>query len=422
MKVVIIGNGIAGNQVAFGIRNRSRIDDIHILSAETVPEYDPCSLPYYLGRNISQNMIFRKKLEDYSRHNISLHLDARVVAIDPYVKKVRTESGDFIKYDRLVLAYGGYLFIPPIEGIEKTGVFSCKQLPEIEKLRSHKGNRAVVIGSGAIGIEVAEALKNIGYRVAIIEVQDWILPAMFDRESARRLEASLCGYGVNVFTSEKVIAIKGKDRVEAVTTDHRTLPCDTVVIATGVVPDTTLAKTAGIRVERGIKTDEWMRTSNSDIYACGDCVETVDLCTGENAMFQLKHNALEQASVVAVNILGGDTKYAGAYAFARVHFWDTHGATFGKTTRSTQCDLGELEIMEKESGQDYLRLIIKENILLGGQAIGKFSNFMGYFISAMRRKDNIADLRNNWRTYCNPQASHLWTQRMIGEMIGIGGS
>ena len=422
MKVVIVGNGIAGNQVAFRIRSQNGTDDIRILSAESVPEYDPCSLPYYLGRSIPKKMVFRKRMADYDRHHISLDLNAKAVAIDPGAKAVETEAGDHVEYDKLVLAHGGHLFVPPIEGIQKAGVFSCKQLSETEKLLTHRGCKAVVIGSGAIGIEVAEALKKIGYQVAIVEVLDRILPALFDLETAKRLEASLRECGVDVLTSEKVLAIEGDDRVERVVTDQRTLPCDTVVIATGVVPDTALVKSAGIRIKRGIEVDERMQTSETDIFACGDCVETVDACTGEDAMFQLKHNALDQASVVAANILGEDVKYAGAYAFARVHFWHTHGATFGKTTHSTQCELGELEIVERESGRDYLRLILKENVLVGGQAIGRYANVIGFFISSMRRKDNMAELRNNWRAYCHPKAYHLWPQRLFGEIAGVGGA
>lgn len=417
MKIVIIGNGIAGNQVASKVREKNREDEICIVSAEAVPEYDPCSLPYFLGGDVGREVVFRKRMEYYEDQKIDLILNSRAVSIDADARCVKTENGMSIGYDKLVLAHGGSLFIPPIEGVNKPGVFSCKQLSETEKLHAHQGRRAVVIGSGAIGIEVAEALKKKGYEVAIVELLEWVLPALFDRETSKRLETALNECGIQVFTSEKVMAIEGSDSVERVITDKRTIPCDTVVIATGVVPGVALAKTAGIHVGRGIKVNDRMETSVPGIYACGDCVETIDICTGEDAMFQLKHNAIDQAEVVAANLLGEPRRYAGAYAFARVHFWDTHAATFGKTTLATKCELGALDIIEKEDKGNYLRLIVKEDLVVGGQAIGGIARHLGFFITAMRRKDKFSTIRRS-RFVATPASSYiLWPSLFMGEIV-----
>jgi NADH oxidase (H2O2-forming) len=417
MKIVIIGNGIAGNQVAFSLRERSPDIEICILSAESVPEYDPCSLPYFLGGDCEKKTVFRKRRADYKRHRIELVFDSKVVSISPQAKTVTTEKGLQIGYDKLVLAHGGDLFIPPIEGIRHRGVFSCKQLHETQKLRSHKGRRAVVIGSGAIGIEAAEALKKKGYEVTIIELLGWILPALFDEVSARRLEAALEGYGIRVLTGEKVIKIQGTKKVTGVLTDKRELPCDTVVVATGVVPGVALAKTAGIATGRGIQVNRQMETSVPDIYACGDCVETVDACTGEVAMFQLKHNAIEQGQIVARNILGEGVKYLGAYTFARAHFFNTHAATFGKTLRGTDCLLGDKKVIEKESGEDYLRVILLDGKVVGGQAIGSYADEIGLFIGAMWRKDDINCLRNKFNQMTSSGAAHSWPMVRLGQLL-----
>jgi NADH oxidase (H2O2-forming) len=418
MKVVIVGNGIAGNQVAFSLRERDKTSDICILSAEAVPEYDPCSLPYFLGGDVEKKAVFRKQMEDYQRNGIDLRFHHKVVSISPEAKRVTTEKGEQIAYDKLVLAHGGDLFIPPIEGIRNTGVFSCKQFLETEKLEAHRGKSAVVIGSGAIGIEAAEALKKKGYEVYIIELLGWILPALFDEATAKRLEVAMEGYGIHVHTGEKVLRIKGESAVTSVVTDKREIECDTVVVATGVVPGTALAKTAGIETGRGIQVNRKMETSVPDIYACGDCVETIDACTGEVAMFQLKHNAIEQGQIVAKNILGDDVKYLGAYAFARAHFFDTHAATFGKTMRATECLLGRTELIEKESGKDYLRVVLLDGKVLGGQAIGKYADGIGLLIGAMWRKDDIDHLRGTWRQIPQSGAAHAWPQIRLGQLIG----
>jgi NADH oxidase (H2O2-forming) len=419
MNVLIIGNGIAGNEVAFFLRRARPNCRITILSAERFPEYDPCSLPYFIGRDAPRNAVFRKSWQDYRTHRIQLVLEQPATAIDPEAKVVTTAQGMKFGYDRLVLAHGGSLFMPPIAGIDKEGVHSCKQLGSADRLDQHRGSAAVVIGSGAIGVEAAEALKKRGYDVTIIELLDWILPALFDPETAQRLAVRLNGYGIRVLTSEKVLRIEGAERVSAVVTDKRRIPCDTVVIATGVVPGKALAQTAGIDVERGIRVDAHLQTSVAGIFACGDCVETVDACTGEDAMFQLKHNAIEQARVVARNLIGEPATYPGAWAFARAHFFDTHAVTFGKTTRATQCELGQLEIIERNEGEDYLRIVSKEGSVVGGQAIGRFGDFIGLFIGAMWRKDRLPSIRENWPLIARQGSSAPWTYRKLGELIGL---
>ena len=419
MKIVIVGNGIAGNEVAFSLRLAQKDWEITILSAEQFPEYDPCSLPYFIGGDVPRDTVFRKDFKDYRMHRIHLELGQRVTAIDPEARVVATDQGREYGYDRLVLAHGGSLFIPPIEGIDRQGVHSCKQLDAADQLSQYRGSAAVVIGSGAIGIEAGEALKKRGYAVTIIELLDWVLPALFDPETSRRLETHLNHYGLRVLTAEKVLRIEGGESVSAVVTDKRRIPCDTVVIATGVVPGKALAETAGIKVGRGIRVNTHMETSVAGIYACGDCVETVDACTGEDAMFQLKHNALEQAQVVARNVLGEPVAYAGAYAFARANFFDTRAVTFGKTTRATQCELGQLDIIERAEGEDYLRVIVKEGLVVGGQAIGRLADYIGLFIGAMWREDSIPAIRENWALIARKGSCYPWTYRKLGELMGL---
>jgi NADH oxidase (H2O2-forming) len=419
MRVLIIGNGIAGNEVAFSIRAKAPDYEIKILSAEKFPEYDPCSLPYFVAGQVQRDVVFRKSLKDYKDNDIELVLDSKAISIDPGAKIVITEKGDEHPYDKLVLAHGGSLFIPMIEGIQKQGVLSCKLLGEADKLSSRCGRTAVIIGSGAIGIEAAEALKKKGFEVYIIELLDWIMPALFDEATAIRLQNELEGYGIHVFTGEKVLQIAGDTSVSKVITDQREIACDTVVIATGVVPGVALAQTAGITVERGIKVNQKMETSVADIYACGDCVETVDACTGEDAMFQLKHNATDQARIVALNILGAEASYIGAYAFARAHFFQTHAVTFGKTQRATDCLLGDTEVIERENGKDYLRIILLDGKVVGGQAIGSYADSIGLFMSAMWRKDDLNTLRKNWPRVIQTGSPFPWTHRKMGYLIGL---
>ncbi|HPX50130.1 MAG TPA: FAD-dependent oxidoreductase [Deltaproteobacteria bacterium] len=423
MKVVIVGNGIAGNEVASYLREHGKDKDIDItiLSAEKFPEYDPCSLPYFVGGEVDRNVVFRKSLDHYKKNRINLVLDNKAVSIDSNAKKVTTEKGDVFPYDSLVLAHGGSLFIPPIPGVNLDGVLSCKVLAEADKLARHKGTKAVVIGSGAIGIEAAEALKLKGYQVTIIELLDWIMPTLFCEGAARFLEDEMRGYGIEVYTSEKVLSIQGDGSVESVKTDKRIIPCDTVVIATGVVPGRPLAETAGVACDRGVLVNDQMLTNVDDIYACGDCVQTYDACTGEGCMYQLKHNAIEQARIVARNILGEKAQYRGAYPFARAHYFDTHAVTFGKTMKGAEriCTLDQVEVLERSTINGYLRLLLKEGKIIGGQAIGKMADYAGLLMGCMWRGEDLHEFIENWPKIAELDSPYPWQARKLGQLLGL---
>lgn len=388
MKIVIVGCGLAGNEVASGLCENKELS-ITMVSQEGHPEYDPCSLPYYVGETISREAVFRKEFSFYRKAGIKLLLNSRATGVDSRNKILHLEQAADLPYDKLVLAHGGSLFVPPLPGIDKEGVFGCKSLPEADRLALHRGERAVIIGSGAIGVEVAEALRKRGYEVTIVEILPWILPTLFDEPAARILEAALEENGIKISTSRRVIAVAGGERVTAVVLDRGEIPCDTVVLATGVVPGKPLAESAGLKVARGILVDDKLNSSDADIFACGDCVETFDAATLEPALYQLKHNALEQARIVAKNILGENVSYRGAYAFARAHFFKTHAVTFGKTLRGMPDASPGLQVLKKCRGKDYLQIILKDGFLLGGQGIGSFADEAGPLISALWQRSRL---------------------------------
>jgi len=421
MKILIAGGGIAGHEVAASLAAKNGLE-ITILSAEKHFEYDPCSLPYYIGGVIHSKSVFRKDSSFYQAGNVRIYLDCPVAAIDSVRRAAISLGGETFSYDKLILAHGGNLFIPSIPGIHQEGVFDCKSLDQADMLARHRGTRALVIGSGAIGIEVAEALKRRSYEVTVVEVLPWVLPALFDEPAGRRLERALKDCGIQVFTGERVLAVNGGGKVTGVTTDKREIPCDTVVLATGVVPGRALAETAGIKVNRGILVDDRMATSVANIYACGDCVETPDACTGDLGLYQLKHNALDQAGVVAGNILGRDLRYAGAYVFARAHFFDTHAVTFGKTLRSLKCAPEALKIIERSKGKDYLQVILRNDVIVGGQAIGGFADLIGPIMAAMWRREKIISLPEYSAEKTKALSGFPWMREKVNSLLADFGA
>lgn len=420
VRIVIVGNGIAGNAAASGIRRYNRSSKIVIVSAENCPAYDPGALPYYVGGDVPRQVVFFKNCSDYERDGVETRFGERVVGIDRQAKKVVLESREALDYDRLIIATGGVQVIPPIKGVDKEGVFCCKVLADADGLAEHRGSVGVVIGSGLIGIEAAEALKKRGYEVYLIELMDWIMPRVFDREAAELLKADLERNGIRVLVKEKVLSINGERCVQGVTTDKREIACDTVVLAAGVVPSSRIAADAGIEVtkSRGIKVDEYLSTSEKDIYACGDCVESRDAISGDSSLYLLRHNALEQAEVAAASCLGLRRRYAGAWNFTRAHFFHTHAVSIGKTV-ATMSDTSGVELVERKTDGSYYRLILKDGILVGAQAIGRYADKMGIFLGAMRRRVNMAGLRSEMEKVTRLNSPYPWNYRVIARYLSV---
>jgi NADH oxidase (H2O2-forming) len=419
MHTVIIGNGIGGNAAAFGIRKHDRNAEITIVTRENCPEYEPGALPYYISGTKARQDLFLNSFDDYSNNNINLVVD-EAREIDPEQKKLYLGGGNELIYDNLVIATGGDLIRPPFKGIEKDGVFGCKVLADADALYAREGKVAVVIGSGLIGIEACEALQKKGFKIYLLELFGWIMPRTFDEYPARKLENGLTKNGINVLTNEKLISINGDNKVESVTTDKRSIMCDTVVLATGVAPATGLARQAGaeIGLTRGIKVNEKCMTTVPDIYACGDCAETTDAITGERTLIQLRHNALEQGEVIARNCAGIPSIYKGAWSITRAHYFDTNSVSIGKTFAGIE-DKTDVEVIEREFGDDYCRLILNKGKLAGAQAIGRFAKDMGILFGAMWRKDDLAWIRANWDKVTNIKSTYPWNYRVIGRYMNL---
>lgn len=418
MNVIIIGNGIAGNRVADTLRKDNKDIAITIISQEGFPEYNPCSLPYFAAGDVTRELVFRKTIADYKKDDINLILNEKIVQLDTVCRQLVSDSGIRYSYDYLVLAYGADPKIPPIKGVGKPGVFTCTRLSEFEKLRDAASGPVVVLGSGAVGIEVAEALRKQEKEVSLVEIFDWILPGLFDREPAALLENNLLHHQINVFTGEKVSQIEGDNYPTGVVTNHRIIPCRSVVIAAGIAPDISWLSGTGIRVNQGILVDEFMQTSVPAIYACGDCAETIDAVSGDQGIFALKHNALDQAGITARNILGEKIKYNGSSTIVRVSFFNSHSVSIGSTSQKLKAK-ANLETIEKQTDEGYLKIIMIEGYVKGFQAIGRFAGYSGFFLDFMRRNENIKELRKTYRGKYLTASSHRWLYHKIGFLLGF---
>ncbi|WP_456328735.1 FAD-dependent oxidoreductase [Archaeoglobus sp.] len=363
MNVVVIGGGAAGLKAASRIRRKDGDANITVVEAGKYVSLGRCGLPYYVGGlvheidNLRETTYGAVRDEAYFKKlkNIDVLTETVATEIDrekKTVKIVRNGSEDELSYDYLIIATGVRPVKPPIEGIDAEGVTTLATPEDAEKIIEmweEGAEKAVIIGAGFIGLESAEALKNLDMEVTVIEMMDKVAPAMLDKEMAILVENHLKEKGVNVLTSTRVEKIVTEDdKVKAVIANGKEYPADIVVVATGIKPNSEIAEKAGLKIGEtgGIWVDEYMRTSDESIYAGGDCVETTFLLTGKKIIAPFGDVANKQGRVIGENITGGKAVFPGVIGTAIFKIFDF-----------TVASAGVNETVAKEAGFDYFTVL-----------------------------------------------------------------
>jgi NAD(P)H-nitrite reductase large subunit len=390
-RIVIIGNGIAGNSAISSIRTYDNNIPVTLISEEKDPLYSPCAFHKYLSGEIEEQKLFLKTYEDYRDDGVEVNFDQYVNDIDFNNRRVFTGKKS-IYFSKLVLATGSRALIPPIEGVNKNGIFALKSISDARRILSYPANNVVVIGSGPIGIEAAVAFRKKGKNVTLIEVMDHVLPRLLNKRPASIIKQILEEHGMKVLTGEKVTKFLGNSAVEGVITDKRQLECNLAVMAAGVRPNTEIAIKSGLKIGRlgGIATDSSMMTSIEDVYACGDCIESKDIFSGENTLSLLWHNARRQGWIAGCNCAGKTSKFIGSSDATTIEIFGHYISSVGKSGASfnTQEDY---ELAEKTTGLEYRGLLTVNNRLVGMQLIGRIER-AGLLVSKMIRKDRLDEL------------------------------
>jgi NADH oxidase (H2O2-forming) len=402
LKVVVIGNGIGGFSTASTIRHLDNQCDISMISAETHPLYSACVLPDYISGEISRERVFVKSDKDYMDLGIHTLFGREVKEIDTTAPKVVMDNGESLSFDKLILATGSEAIV---FGDTKRGIFKLKTLKDADEILIHNGKKAVVIGAGAIGIEIGIALYHKGYKVTIVEMLDQVLPLGLDQKGADKVKGILEEHGIEVFNGERSEKVLGRDRVKGLLTNKRELECDTLIWAVGMRPKVGLAKQTGIEIgdKGGIRVNSHMETNVPDIYACGDCVESNDILTGEPYLNLFWHNANRQGSVVARNCVGLPTDYLGSQNILNIDVFENHVAGFGFTEAALYRfkdisafggKLPDISIIEKGKNGSYYRLVIVGDRCMGGQFINisPINQGIGLLWSIMVRRRSIKEL------------------------------
>jgi len=329
LKVVIVGGVAAGPKVASKVIRLIPDAEVTIVERGKLLSYAGCGLPYYISGVVEEQAelmstpvgVVRDPAFFQKVKNVHVLNRTEAVEIDRPGRRLRIKTADdgdesWLDYDKLVLATGASPVIPPIDGVGLDNVFTLHSVHDAEGIKSvldeEKARDVVIVGGGLIGAEVTEALVEKGCRVTVVEMLPQIL-SMLDWEMAGLVARHMESHGVKVLTNTKVLRFEGDGKVSRVVTDKGDLPADMVVMAIGVRPNVKLAEEAGLEIgsTRAIKVDGRMRTSDPDIYAAGDCVESVDLVTGKPCHIPLGSTANKHGRVAAVNVCGGNDTFPG---------------------------------------------------------------------------------------------------------------
>ena len=317
IKLVIVGGVAAGASAAAKARRCN--EDAEIVMFEKGPDisYATCGLPYYLSGIIPErkHLLITTAQFFKKRFNVEVRTRHEVLRIDPNrqivaVKNLATGEVTEEAYDRLVLATGATPIIPPLPGVDLPFVFTLKTLEDTDRIYAHLKNRnpqnAVVVGGGLIGIEAVENLVHKKTHVSVVESMPQIL-SFLDREMTEVVQQHIQGKGVDIHVAEQVTSIEQRDdRGWVRTNTGRELPADLVIMSVGIRPNTKLAKDAGLPIgsSGGIAVDEFMQTKDPNIFAAGDCIESVNVVTGKPALIPMGSAANKQGRAAGANAMG----------------------------------------------------------------------------------------------------------------------
>ncbi|HHT9126113.1 MAG TPA: FAD-dependent oxidoreductase [Candidatus Brocadiia bacterium] len=344
-RLVIIGGVAAGMKAAAKARRESPFMKITVVTDEQYISYASCGTPYFIGNIVkdSKKLIVREPPYFKNMHNIDVLIKHQATAIDTESKQVKVrdlaKGQDLIfNYDKLIIATGAQPIVPPLMGISLVNIFTLRTISDALKIKSFvdsgKVKNAVIVGGGLIGLEMVENLVLRGIRVIVVELLDQILPPL-DKDMALLVQNRLKEKGVEVITSDGVKSFEGNGTVRKVITGKRQLPADMVVLSIGIKPNTKLAQEAGIEIgtTRAIKVNERMETNISDVYAIGDCAESIHLVTGKPAWIALGSTAAKMGRVAAINVTGGNDTFKGVLGTLIVKVFDLNVGKVGLSER-----------------------------------------------------------------------------------------
>ncbi|UWD47386.1 FAD-dependent oxidoreductase [Clostridioides difficile] len=394
MKVLIIGGVAAGTKTAAKIKREMGDNcSVTILNKGEYISYAGCGFPYYVGKVIEdKSSLIVNTPESFSKlTGAEVRCGVEVTSIDRkskqvVLKKILTGEEETISYDKLVIATGADPIKPPIPGIDLSGVFFMRTPNDAIALRDAVEDgvkRAVVIGGGFIGLEIAENLSAMGIRVSVIDMAEHVMPG-FDTDFAEYVENHLADKGIMIFTGDQVIGIEGENKVEKLRTKNRVIKTDLVVMSVGIHPNTAFLKNTDLKFapNKTLIADEFMLTADENIYVVGDCAFVKNALTNKPTWSPMGSSANHEGRICAQNIAGKSKTYKGVLGTTIVKLPELNVGKTGLSKESAEkegYDVCSVTIATDDKAHYYpgasnfiIRMVSEKNTrkLLGVQVMG----------------------------------------------------
>ena len=313
-RVVIAGAGHAAGQLVASLKQHKFDGQIVLVGDEAhLPYQRPPLSKKFLSGDLAAERLYVKPPAFYEDPQIELRLDTVITKIGRASKTLKTENGDDISYDKLILALGSRVRRLSIEGADLEGVHYLRSIDDVNGIRAETENRknAVIVGAGYIGLEVAAVTRQLGLDVTVVELADRVMSRVVSPEISDFYQIEHTTQGVKLRLSTGITAFRGEGHINAVETeDGELIPADFVVVGIGIIPNVELASDADLAVEDGIVVNDQCQTSDPSIYAVGDCTAHPNSIYDRQLRLESVHNALEQAKTAVNNICGKETHYS----------------------------------------------------------------------------------------------------------------
>lgn len=384
---VILGNGAAGHYAAEAIRKRDRTGTIIMISNEPYRTYNRPMLTKSIMADLDEEQIAVEGESWYRENKIYQILDHEVVKIDVKAKEVYLDDGNKYHYTKLIYALGSECFIPPIQGIDKEGVFAVRRLEDTKKIseRLKETRHAVVIGGGVLGLEAAWELKKANCDVTVLELAPVLMGRQLDKAAGDMLKKISEGQGIQIHTGVQIEVLEGEEKVSGVRlADGTVIPAELVIVSCGVRANTGIAKEAGIDIERAVIVNEKMETNIPDIYACGDCAQY------EGINYAIWPQAVEEGKVAGAQAAGDDITYTTVPAALSFHGMNTALFSAGDNGQNPNLIYKTVEFKD-ETKKQYQKYYFLNNRLCGVILIGDTSR-MAEMTEALQKKKQYKEI------------------------------